>query len=132
MHSNANWVSTKSTGTENGGCCISATLRDYALLGLFSMKNLDSSTQQVLPAGWMRESITASKSSPYYGYFWWLRSNGRYFASGAFGQQIEIDPSQKIIIAIQSYWPTAFNNYYLGYMDTMIEAMMRKLRSGNK
>ena len=132
MHSDANWVITRSSETENAGCCISATLRDYALLGLFSMKNLDNRTPQVLPEGWMRESITASKSSSYYGYYWWLRSNGRYFASGAFGQQVEIDPSQKIVIAVQSYWPAAFNDHYIGYLDTMIEAMMRKLQSGSK
>jgi CubicO group peptidase (beta-lactamase class C family) len=133
MHSDANWVKSKTIDTENGGCCISATLRDYALLGLFSMKNIvDGGTQQVLPADWMRESTTPARSNPHYGYYWWLRTNGRYFASGAFGQQIEIDPAQKIVIAVQSYWPAAFNNYYIGYMDAMIEAMMRKLRSGSK
>jgi len=130
MHNNANWVKSRSIDMENGGCCISATLRDYALLGLFTMNNgIDLNGKQVLPADWMQQSTTSAKSYKGYGYYWWLRPGGRYFASGAFGQQIEINPSQKTVIAIQSYWPVPFNNYYVGYMDSMLEAMMTSLKS---
>ena len=130
MHSDANWVRTLSIDMENGGCCISATLRDYALLGMFAMNNgiaLDGS--QILPTTWMKESTTPAKSFKGYGYYWWLHPNGRYFASGSFGQQIEVDPLQKTVIAVQSYWPTAFHNYYVGYLDSMIEAMMQALKN---
>lgn len=127
MHSDANWVKSRSLGIELGGCCISATLRDYALLGLFAMNNgIDLSGKQVLDPGWMKRATTAARSNPGYGYYWWLGSSPRYFASGSFGQQIEIDPSKKIVIAVQSHWPTAYSSYYVGYIDAMIGAMMSK------
>ena len=128
MHSDANWVKSRSLGIELGGCCISATLRDYALLGSFAMNNgIDLAGKQVLDPDWMKRSTTPARSSPHYGYYWWLGSSPRYFASGSFGQQIEIDPSRKIVIAVQSHWPTAYSNYYVGYLDAMIAAVMNKL-----
>ena len=128
MHSDANWVKSRSLGIELGGCCISATLRDYALLGSFALNNgIDLAGKQVLDPDWMKRSTTPARSSPHYGYYWWLGSSPRYFASGSFGQQIEIDPSRKIVIAVQSHWPTAYSNYYVGYLDAMIAAVMNKL-----
>jgi CubicO group peptidase (beta-lactamase class C family) len=131
MHSEANWVKLRSLDVENRGCCVSATLRDYALLGLFALKNgkaLDG--RQTLASDWMQRSTTPASSYKGYGYYWWLHpKNSRYFASGAFGQQVEVDPSQNMVIAIQSYWPTAFSDYYLGYMDGFIEAMLNSLKT---
>lgn len=129
MHSDANWVKSRSLGLELGGCCISASLRDYALLGLFALNNgIDLEGKQVLAPAWMRQSTSSSRSNPGYGYYWWLGSGRRYFASGAFGQQVEIDPSGRIIVAIQSYWPTAYSDYYVGYIDTMIGAIISKVK----
>ncbi len=129
MHSDANWIKSRSLKLELGGCCISATLRDYALLGLFAMNNgVDLNGKQILPADWMQNSTTSANSYRGYGYYWWLRPGGIYFASGAFGQQIEIDPSQKVVIAVQSYWPTPFSDYHVGYIDAMIEAMLKNLK----
>lgn len=129
MHSDANWVKSRSLGLEMGGCCISASLRDYALLGLFALNNgTDPEGKQILSADWMTQSTTSSKSNPGYGYYWWLSRTGRYFASGSFGQQIEIDPAHRIVIAVQSYWPTAFSDYYVGYIDAMIEAIISKVK----
>jgi len=129
MHSDANWIKSRSLSVELGGCCISATLRDHALLGLFAMNNgVDLDGKQVLEQSWMKRATTSARSNPGYGYYWWLGSTRRYFASGAFGQQIEIDPSQKVVNAIQSHWPTPYSNYYIGYIDAMIEAMMNRVK----
>ena len=129
MHSDANWVKSRSLGIEVGGCCISATLRDYALLGLFALNNgIDLNNKQVLSPGWMKQATTSSRSNPAYGYYWWIGPTKRYFASGSFGQQIEIDPFQRIVVAVQSYWPTAYSGYYIGYLDAMIEAVMKQLK----
>ena len=129
MQADANWVKSRSLGIELGGCCISSSLRDYALLGLFALNNgVDLDGKQVLAPGWMKQSTTSSRSNPGYGYYWWLSPTRRYFASGAFGQQVEFDPSQRIVVAIQSYWPTTFSNYYIGYIDAMIEAINSKLK----
>ena len=133
MHYDANWVTSRTLQIELGGCCISATLRDYALLGLFAMKNgIDLNGKQILHPQWMQNATTAAPSYKQYGYYWWLRPGRTYFASGAFGQQIEIDPSQRIVIAVQSYWPSAYNSYYVGYVDAMIDAILNRLKDEAK
>jgi CubicO group peptidase (beta-lactamase class C family) len=132
MHTDANWVKIRAYNTENGGCCVSASLRDYALLGVFALKNGKTPDgKQVLAKDWMQKSTAPASSYKGYGYYWWLHPNGRYFASGAFGQQVEVDPASKTVIAVQSYWPVAFSNYHLGYMDAFIEAMMKRLEKGH-
>ena len=54
MEHDANWLLLSESGAEHGGCCLSATLRDYGRLGLFALRNgrlTDGSS--VLPEGWM-------------------------------------------------------------------------------
>ena len=133
MYSDANWVKIPVLEVENGGCCISATLRDYALLGMFAMKNGTAiNGEQVLVKDWMQKSVTPTPGYNGYGYYWWLRpESGRYFASGACGQQIEIDPSQNTVVAVQSCWPVAFNEYYDDYLDGFITAILDELKGKN-
>ena len=102
MESDANWILTGGGG-ESGGCCISATLRDYGRLGLFALgdgKLPDGS--RVLPEGWMSASTTPSQAFEGYGYFWWLIADGVYQASGIHGQGIRIDTRQNVVIALHS------------------------------
>ena len=89
MEADANWMLTEPGGGEFGGCCISATLRDYGRLGLFALGNgrLTDGTP-VLPDNWMAESTAPSKGNPGYGYLWWLGEDGVFRASGIFGQGI--------------------------------------------
>ncbi len=110
MESDANWMLTEAGGGEWGGCCISATLRDYGRLGLFALHNgqLADGTP-VLPEGWMEESTAPSQANPGYGYFWWLNQDGSYRASGIFGQAIYINPTENVVIAMHSARPTASN-----------------------
>ena len=90
-------------GGESGGCCISATLRDYGRIGLFALANGRlADGRQVLPEGWMKESTTPSKGSDRYGYFWWLTGDGSYRASGIFGQGIYVVPEKNVVIALHS------------------------------
>jgi CubicO group peptidase (beta-lactamase class C family) len=125
MQQYANWVTNEAMNLENGGGGLSASLRDYALLGLFTLQNGKGSP---LPGDWMKKSTQPSAAYEGYGYYWWLRPGGkRYFAAGSFGQQVEIDPLNKTIIAIMSYWPVAFDEYYESYADTFIEAMMKEV-----
>jgi CubicO group peptidase (beta-lactamase class C family) len=103
MEHDAYWALTEDGGGEFGGCCINATLRDYARIGLFAMNNgLLPDGTEVLPTGWMAESTAPSKGYEGYGYLWWLRSEGAYAASGIFGQRIHIDPKNNVVIALHS------------------------------
>jgi CubicO group peptidase (beta-lactamase class C family) len=103
MEADATWNLTEEGGGEFGGCCISATLRDYGRLGLFALANgrLSDGTE-VLPGNWMAESTTPSVGNAGYGYYWWLGQEGAYAASGIYGQGIRIDQKNNVVIAIQS------------------------------
>jgi len=108
MESDASWGLTEPGGGEFGGCCISATLRDYGRIGLFALNNGRlPDGKPVLPRTWMQESTTPSKGAPYYGYLWWLLGDGAYRASGIFGQGIYIDPAANLVIAMHSARPHA-------------------------
>lgn len=108
MASDAYWQLTEPGGGEFGGCCISATLRDYGRLGLFALGGgvLPDGTR-VLPEGWMAESTTPSRGFAGYGYFWWLNARGAYEAMGVFGQSIYVDPEHRVVIAQHSARPEA-------------------------
>lgn len=103
MEADAYWPLTEEGGGEFGGCCIAATLRDYARIGLFALNGgkLTDGTP-VLADGWMEQSTTPSQAADYYGYFWWLAEGGAFAAAGVFGQGIYIDPAENLVIAIQS------------------------------
>jgi CubicO group peptidase (beta-lactamase class C family) len=100
MQAGAKWTLTEPGGGEFGGCCISATLRDYGRIGLFAMSGgrLPDGTR-VLPQGWMQQSTAPSSANPGYGYLWWLRDDNAYAASGIFGQRIYINPRARVVIA---------------------------------
>jgi len=105
MEADANWVVGK-TGIERGGCCISATLRDYARFGLFIAKGDLGPAGTVLPAGWVDKARTpvwpASDEGSGYGWFWWVRQDGGYEAVGAYGQSVTIYPKDDVVIAINA------------------------------
>lgn len=103
MERDAYWVLSEPGGGEFGGSSLNATLRDYARIGLFAMQNGElQNGHRVLPDGWMDESIAPSKGHEGYGYLWWLRGGGVYFARGIFGQGIYINPAENVVIALNS------------------------------
>ena len=103
MQHDAYWVLSEEGGGEFGGSSLNATLRDYARIGLFAMRNgLLRNGESVLPDGWMAESTTPSSGFEEYGYLWWLHGNGAYAAAGIFGQGIYINPQEDLVVAIQS------------------------------
>ena len=125
MQSDGYWVTIGTSGLERAGCCLSATLRDYGRLGLVALRDgVAPDGSRLLPEGWIAESTRPSPASKGYGYYWWLRRNGGYFASGSFGQHIEIAPGRRTVVAIQSYWPEAYNDELIGHNDTVVEALI--------
>ena len=126
MEADGYWLTMRGGTLERGGCCISATLRDYGRIGLFALRGgVDAGGTRRLPEGWMEESTRPSSASARYGYYWWLRGGGRYFASGSFGQHIEVSPAEGVVVAIQSYWPKAFDGELLGHNDAFVDALIR-------
>lgn len=128
MESDATWLLGEPGGGETGGCCISATLRDYVRIGLFAMHGgLLSDGTEVLPRDWMTASTSPSQGAAYYGYLWWLNQN-EYAARGIFGQQIFVDPESQIVIAAHSNAVTAVNSEYHKHLEAVIRAVRDHLK----
>ena len=128
MESDASWLLEAPGGVELGGCCINATLRDYARIGLFALRDGVLPTgERVLPEGWMQESTTPSKGYEGYGYYWWLKGDGVYAAQGVFGQLIWIDPARKLVIAMHAAWPNAGDAAHWAHREAFIRALTAEL-----
>jgi CubicO group peptidase (beta-lactamase class C family) len=129
MEAEATWMLHEPGGGETGGCCINATLRDYARIGIFAMNGgvLRDGTR-VLPEGWMAESTAPSKGSKGYGYLWWLREDGGYAGIGIFGQLLWIDPKSKLVIVTHSAWPTAVGRDLSRHRTALVEALAAAAR----
>ena len=132
MEADANWLTHGLGNGELGGCCISATLRDFGRLGLFALNGgvLVDGTQ-VLADGWMQESISPSKANPAYGYLWWLQGDGSYRASGIYGQGIYIHPEQDLVVVTLGAWQTAQGAVYAMHRDAFFAAVTDEVK-GNK
>ena len=129
MEADANWLLHEEGGGELGGCCINATLRDYARIGIFAMNGgvLRDGTR-VLPEGWMEESTSPSSGYDGYGYLWWLVGDGRFSGIGIFGQFLAIDPADNIVIVTHSAWPYATNPEYSRHRVALVEALADAVR----
>lgn len=103
MEFDAYWAIDSDFEQELGGCCLNATLKDFARIGIFAMNNgLLRDGTMMLPRDWMKDSTTPSPNYPYYGYQWWLDGPeySSYYADGVFGQFIWIDPVTRTVIAM--------------------------------
>ena len=108
MESDASWLLDAPGGHEFGGCCINATLRDYARIGLIALNGgVTPLRKRMVPEGWMEESFAPSPGYDGYGYYWWLLDDGIRAGRGIFGQIIWIDPVRNIVIAQHAAWPNA-------------------------
>lgn len=108
MENDAFWVLDRPNGVETGGCCLLASLRDFARLGQFAYEQLSSPLNSPLPVNWVKDSITPSTTYPHYGYQWWLETgNEKFRASGIFGQSIAIYPELGVVIAKHGNTPQA-------------------------
>jgi CubicO group peptidase (beta-lactamase class C family) len=117
MEMDAMWM-LGASGHEVSGCCISASLRDYARLGQFTLGGGVAGGQQVVPDNWFSEAVTGYYNIGVpgrgYGYQWWTYADGSYAAQGIFGQGIFIDPKRKLVIASNGNWPKATDHEGVG------------------
>ena len=128
MEHDASWSIDDDHGVELGGCCINATLRDYARIGLFALRGgrLPDGTE-VLPRNWMAHSTAPSNGYEGYGYLWWLFDDDAYAALGIFGQMIWIDPKEDLIIVTHGAWPQATAQTHSRARMAMVDAVTKAL-----
>jgi CubicO group peptidase (beta-lactamase class C family) len=113
MQGEAEWMLNEG-GSEIGGCCISARLRDYALFGQFVLDGGQADGQQIVPTDWFRKAgskqADINRAGKGYGYQWWTYDDGSFAARGIFGQGIFIDPARQLVIASNANWNSATNS----------------------
>jgi len=110
MEHDAAWL-VDHIGDEQGGCCLQASLRDYARFGQFILDGARIDGQSIVPEGWLeaatRKQVDIQSSGSGYGYQWWTFDDGSFQARGIFGQLVHIDPARRLVVAISSAWPAA-------------------------
>ena len=107
MEQDATWL-VDHVGNEQGGCCLQATLRDYARFGQFIVDGARINGEPILPEGWLAAATSTQVDTGFpggYGYQWWPRGDGTFQARGIFGQFIHLDPERRLVIAIAAAWP---------------------------
>ena len=107
MADDATWLLGEPYGGELGGCCISATLRDYGRLGLFAKSQYLGTESQRINHAFMKESVVPSQGYDGYGYLWWLWGGDVFSAIGIFGQHIYINPALDLVVAMHGNDDTA-------------------------
>jgi CubicO group peptidase (beta-lactamase class C family) len=103
----ATWLLSRS-GKEISGCCVQASPRDFARLGLFILGGARVNGQRIVPDDWLANATTErtgiGQPGRGYGYQWWTYTDGSFAARGIFGQGLFIDPQRKIVIASNADW----------------------------
>ena len=129
MEQEATWI-VGLTGQELGGCCLQATLRDFARFGQFVLDGGRIDDRLVVPEDWF-EKATYMHSSLWwgwgYGYQWWVLANGTFRALGIHGQMIHIDPARRLVVVISSAWPEAESNTRRNVDDNFLTTIALEL-----
>ena len=111
MESQASWLFSPDGRIEMSGCCIQASLRDFARYGLFVLEAGTIHHTSILPNEWFATATSkqADIGSPGfgYGYQWWTFDDGSFTASGIFGQTIYIAPKRQLVVAFNGNWEEA-------------------------
>jgi CubicO group peptidase (beta-lactamase class C family) len=130
----ASWL-TDASGMEAAFCCINATLRDYARLGLLLADDGERDGMVVVPRDFLLDGTDAERQPEYlkprhatqyvgYGYQTWIYPfrTRTFEARGLFGQQIVVQPESRVVVVLVSAlatpdMPSAISverNYFLG------------------
>lgn len=134
MERDACWI-LGAGGAEVAGCCISASLRDYARFGQFILDGGRIDGRSILPDGWIETATTCQadigEPGHGYGYQWWTNADGSFDARGIFGQGIFIDPACRLVIASSGNWPNAVEPDTLGPERQQFYRAVRALIDAN-
>jgi len=148
MEADGHWQLESEGGLELGGLGVSARLRDVGRFGQLVLEDGRAfSGRRVLPPGWRDlagqpdSAATAfGRLAPGdpggYGYQWWAVAplpggvnNGAFTALGAYGQFIFVNPTEQLVVAIQSAWRQHQDSDAEVEIVAMIRAAVRALRT---
>ena len=98
------------SGGAHWGGGIWINTKDHALFGRLNLNLGVWEGWQILPVGWIANSVTPSPCNPAYGYLWWLNyktsisavaDSSAFAAKGAGGHDIFIWPARSIVIVVR-------------------------------
>ncbi len=85
---------------------LNMTTRDYARLGLLVAQGGAWNGTQLVPAGWVAESIAPqAPAAALYGYQWWVpegAEEGEVIARGIYGQYVYVNTRAGVVVAVNS------------------------------
>jgi CubicO group peptidase (beta-lactamase class C family) len=97
---------TDATGLHPACCLLRLRPADMIKLGELYLGGGVWRGKQILPPGWVQETVTPSELSSQYGLMWWLdldvHGHEIWVARGALGQVIAIAPEHRMVVAIGS------------------------------
>jgi CubicO group peptidase (beta-lactamase class C family) len=149
MEADGLWKLDAEDGLELGGTGVSARLRDVGRFGLLVLEDgVAFGGRRVLPAGWRDLAgqpdcratgfgRVLAGSPAGYGYHWWALPGapfadglhaGAFLALGAFGQRIYINPTEQVVVVIQSAWRQASDREAEAETVALLRTLIRALR----
>jgi CubicO group peptidase (beta-lactamase class C family) len=108
-------------------CCLFATARDWARVGLLILHEGRAGGRQVVPADWVRQMLTPSSQEPDYGYHIWLGRQGVrredrdeefladdiVYLDGKMKQRVYVVPSRDLVIVRVGEQARGWDDAYL-------------------
>jgi len=96
------WTLDNNAQMEKAFCCINANARDFARFGKLYEHLGNWEGNQILDTAYVQKSLSPRlKTSPYYGYSWWLsdyKGKNIAYMRGVLGQYVIIIPQDSVII----------------------------------
>ena len=125
------WLADECSDLNIGGSGLSASLRDYARLGVLMLQDGKIDGESIFAKEWLADATSllyqTNDQGGGYGYLWWRNPDGSYSANGIFGQMIYINPSKSLIIAQVAAWPSAgseeLGSARQGFIDAVLKAL---------
>ena len=106
--------------------------RDMARIGQLALdEGLSSGGEVVVPASWMRESVTvqADNLAAGFGYYWWVRRDfDAYTASGFGGQYIYVIPDSRMVIVLTNNAFSQATSIQFGDLEEIVYKILDALR----
>jgi CubicO group peptidase (beta-lactamase class C family) len=127
---------------------VSATLRDLARFGLLFLRRGRAGGRQVVPAGWIDDTVRGAPDGSqafaegdersgypdgsHYRNCWWVREPALpfYHGSGINGQGVFVHGPSQTVVAKLSTWPVAWSEEFYGQTIACVQAITDALAAG--
>jgi CubicO group peptidase (beta-lactamase class C family) len=114
-------------GNEVGYCCFSATLRDWARLGLLLADGGARDGRHVIPGDWVKAATSSQAPYPGYGYQTWVSmKDDRFHLRGLRGQAVWVHPATRTVVVhtgVYRIGGTTAAATQEGFFDAVLKAL---------